>query len=270
MRRTQLQAIPLLLMFTAICAAQEGDRVGIEEHLGTVVPLDELTFTNEQDEEIRFSSLTGDKPIVLTLVYYRCPGICTPLLQELVSNADKADIEPGIDYQLITISFEPKEDAEMARLKKTNMLAEFKNKKVPPESWSFLTGDEENIRKITEAVGFQYMKDTNEIDYVHAASIIFLSPDGKIARYLNGKQFNPAEMELAVADAAEGRSRSFMQRMQWLCYTYDREGQGYVLRVNRIILGVTMVFALGFGAFLLLRGGRNRNDAQAETGVTES
>jgi protein SCO1/2 len=257
---TPKTALPFLLL-TAVCFAQEAGRVGIEERLGTLLPLDQLTFKNEEDETITLSSL-ADKPIVLTLVYYRCPGICTPLLQELVRVADNAKLTPGEDYRLITISFDPAEKSELAKNKKANMLAGFKNKSVPPESWSFLTGDEPNIRKVTDTVGFYYMPDRNKVDFVHGATVIFLSDKGKIVRYLNGTRFNPAEMELAVLDATQGRSRSLMQRMQQICYAYDPEGQTYVLQINRIILGVTLVFALGFVAYLLRKGAARKRAAE--------
>lgn len=263
MRVNMLHTASWFLLLTAVCAAQERARVGIEERLGTILPLDELTFNDEQGKPIKLSSLV-DKPIVLTLVYYRCPGICTPLLQELVKVADNAKLTPGEDYRLVTISFDPDEKFDLAKNKKANMLAEFKNKNVPPETWSFLTGDEANIRKVTDTVGFYYMPDRNKVDFVHGATVIFLSDKGKIVRYLNGTRFNPAEMELAVLDAAQGRPRSLMQRMQQLCYAYDPEGQAYVLQINRIILGVTLVFALGFVVYLLRKGAARKRAAEPQ------
>ncbi len=250
----------MILTVTSFCAGQdqvEPIRVGIEEHLGETLDLDTLSFIDEDGQPVSLKPLF-DKPVVLTLVYYRCPGICTPLLQELTRVMDLCDLVPGEDYRLLTISFDPKETPKLARNKQRNMLATLTKKSVSPEDWRFFTGDEENIRAITEAVGFRYIPDRNKVDFVHAATIMFLATDGKIARYLNGTQFNPADLKLAVIDASEGRARSFMQRIQKLCYSYDPEGRSYVLKVNRIILGATFVFAIGFGAFLLFKGGSGR------------
>jgi protein SCO1/2 len=242
----------VVLATASLCAGQEPEQIGIDEQLGERIPLEALSFFDEDGEPLALQELF-DRPIVLTLVYYRCPGICTPLLQEVARVADHCDLVPGEDYRLVTISFDPKETAELAQPKKVNMLAEMTNHQVPPDGWRFLTGDAENIRRITEAVGFRYAPDKNSVDFVHAATVIFLSPGGMIARYLNGTQFNPADLKLAVIDASEGRARSFMRKIERLCYSYDPEGQAYVLKINRLILGVTLLFVVVFVAFLVFR-----------------
>ncbi len=254
LRRSHLVAVALGLALVAadVRAADEPTEIGIVEHLGDRLPLGELSFLDEEGRPITLKELS-DRPIVLTLVYYKCPGICTPLLQELAAAVDKCELVPGIDYRMVTISFDPTETPELARPKKSNMIAEVKSKTVPPDAWRFLTGDAKNVRAITEAVGFRYIQDKNKVDFVHAATVIFLSTDGMIARYLNGTRINPADLKLAVIDASEGRARSFMQKIQKLCYSYDPEGRAYVLKVNRIILGVTMLFALAFGGFLVFK-----------------
>ncbi len=248
----------VVLAVTSVCfAAEEPLRIGVEERLGEYLPLEALSFSDEDDRPITLEELC-DRPVLLTLVYYRCPGICTPLLQEVASAADRCDLIPGKDYRHVTISFDPKETAELAGLKKANMLAQMEKQQVPPDGWRFLTGDAENIRRITTAVGFGYAPDKNKVDYVHAGAAIFLSPDGMIARYLHGTEFNPADLKLAIVDASQGRARSFMQKLQRLCYSYDPEGRAYVLKVNRVILGVTALFAMTFGSFLLLRKAGHR------------
>lgn len=245
-------------LFAPPVTAQDLSKVGVVEHLGEYLPLDQLKFIDEDGSPIILKELF-DRPIILTLVYYRCPGICTPLLQDLIRNLENCDLVPGVDYKIITISFDPDEKPELAKLKKANMLGEFKKKTMPPDAWRFFTGDEDNIRRITERVGFLYVRDRNEADFVHAGSLIFISTDGKIARYLNGTEFNPADVKMAVIDAAQGNVRSFMQKIQRLCYTYDPEGRAYVLKINRIILGVTLAFALVFGGFLVFANPRRKN-----------
>ena len=155
-RRTVLNRMlcGIVLAMASVCVGQESTQIGIDEHLGEHIPLETLSFFDEDGRPIALKELF-DRPIVLTLVYYRCPGICTPLLQELAKVADNCDLTPGEDYRIVTISFNPEETAELAKPKKANMLAELKNKQVPPEGWRFLTGDAENIGRITDAVGFR-------------------------------------------------------------------------------------------------------------------
>ena len=248
-------------------ATRKPIEVGIEEHLDRVLALESYTFIDEKGKPIVLKELF-DRPVVLTLVYFRCPGICAPLLQELCRNVNNCRLTPGQEYRLITISFDPTETHELARVKKENHLKILDKKEVEPGAWRWLTGDEENIRGITEAVGFHYIKDANQVDYVHAATVIFLSADGKIVRYLNGLQFNPADLELAVADATVGRSRSLIQRVQTLCFAYDPASRGYVVRFNRVVLSVTVLFVLGFGGFLLLRKGKRRPKPAPSEGDT--
>lgn len=253
-----------MLAVAAGAAGQSAGEVGIEERLGEIIPLADFTFADEEGKPIVLKELF-DRPVILTLVYFRCPSICTPLLQELSRNVNNSDLVPGRDYRLVTISFDPTETPELAKAKKKNFLATLDKKNVSPDDWRWLTGNEETIKRITEAVGFRYMKDKNGIDYVHAATVMFLSKGGKIVRYLNGVQFNPADLKMAVIDATEGRARSFMRTVQAYCYAYNPASRGYVLQLNRIILGITVLFVLGFGGFLLFKKSR-RNAAPREHG----
>jgi protein SCO1/2 len=242
--------------------------VGIEEHLGQILPLETFTLNDEDGRPIVLKELF-DRPVILTFVYFRCPGICTPLLQELSKNVNNCDLTPGQDYRMVTVGFDPTETAELAKAKQANMIATVDKKEMSTKDWRFLTGDAETVKRLTDAVGFYYVKDKNEVDYVHAASVIFLSAEGKIVRYLNTMTFNPADVKMAVLDASEGRARSFMQKIQALCYTYDPASRGYVLQLNRVILGVTVVFVMVFVAFLLLRKTRRTEGAPREGGETQ-
>lgn len=269
-RHTHLTLLLCGTIFAAasVAAAQAPIKVGIQERLGETVDLETFTFVDEEGNPVVLKELF-DRPVVLTLVYFRCPSICTPLLQELSRNVNNSDLTPGEDYRLVTISFDPTETPDLAKVKKTNFLATLDKKQVSPDDWRWLTGDEQTIKRITEAVGFHYIKDPNKVDYIHAATVIFLSSEGKIVRYLNGIQFNPADLKMAVIDASEGRARSFMRRVQALCYAYDPVSRGYVLQLNRIILGLTVVFVMGFGGFLLLRKSRRSESSPQHSGATE-
>ena len=257
LRTLTLAATALGLLFLPIRSAAETSvpppvdtaRVGIDEKLGQKIPLDTLTFKDEDGKSIPLKSLF-DKPVVLTLVYYRCPGTCSPLLNELSRLVQLSSYKAGEDYRMVTISFDPREDEDLASMKRTNMLKAMTQKKVPEDAWRFLTGDEKNIAAITDAVGFRYREDINGQDFVHATTLIFIGTDGMISRYLQGLRFTPADFEMAVVDATEGRARSFMKKVQRLCYTFEPENSGYVLQLNRIVLAATLLFIGGFVVFL--------------------
>lgn len=240
-------------------------RIGIEERLGATLPLDDLEFKDEEGKPIKLRELF-DRPVALTHVYYRCPGICTPLLLELAHAVGQCDLKPGEDYRLVTISFDPTEGSELAKNKKNNLLAEIKNREVPRDAWRFLVGDAENIRRVTELTGFRYARDRNQVDYVHAATVILLSREGTIVRYLNGVTVNPVELKMAILDAREGRPRSFMSRIGELCYGYDPAKGSYVLKVNRIILAVMGVLLVGFLAYLVRKGKTRKAFGQPPAG----
>lgn len=226
-------------------------KVGIVEQLGETLPSD-IMLKDEDGNDVALTSLLR-QPTVLTLVYFRCPSICGEVINELGKTVDELEkVQPGRDYDLITVSFDPREDHEMAKKGKAEFLKRVKTD-VPPDAWRFLTGDQENIDKLTKAVGFLYVKEKE--DFMHAGTVIFLSKEGKIVRYLGGMEMLPFHMELAINDARAGNARSFMQKIQQLCYVYDPEGKTYALQVNRIILFVTLsgVAIFLFGVLLKRR-----------------
>jgi protein SCO1/2 len=254
--RNAIGLCALVLVVTAFCTpgvlaqGYANDKtVGVEEKLGEVIPLD-LAFKDEAGNPVTLGEFIT-KPTVLTLVYFRCPSICSPLMHEVAATVDKLDQVPGIDFNLLTVSFDDREGPDLARIAKANLLDEME-KKIDPGSWRFLTGDAENIAPLTDSVGFRFKRDKE--DYLHPATVIFLSPEGKIVRYLGGLKLLPADMKMAIIDAAEGTPRSIMQKIQRLCFSFDPEGRTYVLQVNRIVLFATL-FLLGvFLVFLLVKG----------------
>lgn len=246
------------------------DDIRIEEKLEDQIP-EGIVFRDENGKPVELRSLIT-KPTVLLLVYLRCPNVCSPLMREVAHTVDEVELEPGQDFNLVTVSFDARETPELARRGQANLLATM-DREMAPESWRFLTGDGENIRKLCDAVGFYFKRDKE--DYLHSSAVIFTSPDGKIVRYLypswqrtkedRTKEIPailPFDMTMAINDAREGKARSFMQRIQKLCYSYDPEGRAYVINVNRLILIVTLT---GLGIFLavLLLKRKKKNPAPA-------
>ncbi len=222
--------------------------IGIVEHLNDYLP-DSISLINEQGEQVWLSDII-DKPTVLNFVYYRCPGICSPLMEAVASVMDKSDLVPGKDYQVLTISFDPREPIEMGVLKKSNYLNLMSAKvEEAKDGWRFFTSDSASISRITKATGFKYKKTGN--DFLHAASLTVVSPDGKITRYLNGLYFLPFEWKMAIVEASKGKAGPTLNKVLRFCYSYDPDGQTYVLNVTKIsgilILFVALVLILYLG-----------------------
>lgn len=217
--------------------------LGIYEHLDEYVP-DDVFVTNENGEVVNFKSLI-DKPTILTLVYYTCPGICSPLLDGVAAVIGKTDLVLGKDYQVLTVSFNENETYQLAISKKKNYLQQVK-KEIDESQWKWFTSDSLSISKLTNSVGFRFKREGN--DFVHAAAIMVLSPDGKITRYLYGTYFLPFDMKMAIVEAAQGRSGPTINKVLNFCFSYDPEGKKYVFNITRI--AATVIF--GFAASLLL------------------
>lgn len=244
-----LIAISFFVNFTI---AQEEDslkpEVGIYERLGESIPSG-IILNDENGNQVDVKSLIT-KPTIFSLVYFRCPGICSPLLNGVSTVVDKTNLEPGHDYNIITISFDPTEDNKLAAGKKESYLENL-NRKISPDSWRFLTGDSANIKKIADALGFKFQKQGN--DYMHGASIMMVSADGKIVRYLYGVEYLPFDFKMAVTEASEGKVMPSINKLMKLCFSFDPEGRKYVLNITRIA-GGSILFILGiFIGFVTLK-----------------
>ncbi len=246
-------------MMLSLCTASKAIdtttlQVGVDEKLGETIPLN-LSFLDETGKPVILKNLIT-KPTILILVYYRCPGICSPLMNGVSSVVDKMKMEPGKDFNIVTISFNPREDYIMASGKKRNYFDNMK-KKIPEESWKFLTGDSLTIAKITDAIGFRYQPQGE--DYMHGAVLTVLSQDGKIARYLYGTDFLPMDVKLALNEALEGKSTPAINKLLKICFSYDPAGRTYVLNVTRIVGGGMLILIAGFVLILTLKKKKNQN-----------
>lgn len=247
--KTTFYILFIVFLITASIRADDAKpQVGIEEKLGQNIPLD-VTVYDEYGKPVTIGSLTGGRPFVLTLVYYRCPGICSPLLTGLAKTIDKSDLIPGKDYVVITVSFDPTENYITASEKKKNYFNLIKTKSLSNEDWRFLTADSTTISKLTESVGFRYIKKDNE--YIHSAAIMVASPAGMVSRYLYGTDFLPFDFKLALIEASEGRTGSTISKVVSLCYSYDAEGKRYTLDFTRIA-GTGVLFLLAVFVIVLI------------------
>jgi protein SCO1 len=254
----------VLLLLTAGARAQDERRppmVGIGEKLGQTIPLD-ATFADEQGRPVALSAIIT-KPTIVTFVYFRCAGICSPLLNELSRMVDKMDLEPGTDYQILTISFDHRETPDMAAEKKDNYLSTIA-RPVPPTAWRFLTGDSVQIRRVTDASGFYFKRDHEE--WIHAGALILLSPEGKITRYINGVSYLPFDVKMAVLEASHGTVTPTIATVLKFCYSYDPEGRTYALNITRIAMALILLLVAVFAIVFLVIPRMKKSERQLRYG----
>jgi protein SCO1 len=226
--------------------AQQSLEIGVEEKLGNTVPLDIYLFNIEGDTV--YLRDIYDKPTIINFVYYRCPGICSPLMDGLAEVIDRSDLVIGRDYQAITISFDPRESAMLAERKRNNYQNLMEKADLAKEGWTFYTADSANIARLTDATGFRYKPVGN--DFIHSATLIVTSPQGKITRYMNGIYFLPFELKMSILDASEGKTGPTINKVLQYCYSFDPEGQEYVFNITKV--AGTLIIFFGVVIFLIL------------------
>ena len=231
------------------------EEVGISEKLGTTIPLD-LALKDEDGKTVTLRQLI-DKPTILTLNYFRCAGICTPQLGGVAEVLNRTQAIPGQDFQVLTVSFDERDEPEVAAQKRTNYLSEIK-RPFPPAAWRFLTGPGVTTKALADAVGFKF-KRVND-DFVHAAAIIFISPKGQVTRYMYGTTYLPADLQLAAQEASRGEAQPTINKFLKFCFSYDPAGRRYVLNTTTIGATVIILGALIFVFAITRRGRRTKSE----------
>ncbi|MBK8167336.1 MAG: SCO family protein [bacterium] len=238
----------------AVRAQLNEDAVEYQEHLGETVPGD-ITVRDEQGQPVTLAQLI-DKPTILMMVYFECPGICTPLLNEVADILGKSQLDPRKQpFQLLAVSFEPTDTAATAQLKRANYL-KLVGRPLPEETWRFLTADQDQIDRLTGAVGFRYKRAGTE--YTHAGGLVIISPERKITRYLLGTEFLPFDFQMGVYEASQGTVMPTTARLMKMCFSYDPEGRKYVFNVVRVTAFVMLSSLVVFGSFLYFTTRRTR------------
>ena len=235
--------------------------VGIDQKLNGQVPLD-LEFTDEQGRTVTLGQYFGPRPVVLGLVYYQCPMLCTLVLNGLVGSLDGMAFDAGQEYDVVVVSFDPGETPAMAAEKKREFVRRY-NRAGAEDHVHFLTGRESAIKPLTSAVGFRYVYDESIKQWAHPAAITVLTGDGRVSRYLYGVEFAPRDLKLALVEAADGRIGTLVDQAVLFCYHYDPETGRYGLVIMNIVrlAGVLTVLALGASIFFTLR--RDARQAKA-------
>jgi len=233
--------------------------VGIDQKLDQLVPLD-LEFHDETGKTVRLGDYFGRKPIILSLVYYDCPMLCTMVLNGLLEGLRQLKYSVGDQFNVVTVSFDPSERPSLAAAKKAVYVGLY-GRPGARENWHFLTGDEKAIHQLTQAVGFRYNYDPQTKQYVHATGIMVLTPQGRLARYFYGIRYPAGNLRLGLVEASEGKIGSPVDEVLLYCCQYDPQTGKYSLIISRAIklaAGAT-VLCLGTIILVLSRGGRSRD-----------
>ncbi len=252
------KAIFIALLLSFLLPTQptfgQNDQLGVYEKLDSYLP-DSLIFIDDNFNKIDLKT-TIDKPTVLAMVYYECPGICTPLLNGLAEVVSRSELELGKDYQVFTVSFNHLENSVLAAKKKKTYL-KLAGKEKYPEGWRFFTGDSLMVAKLLQSIGY-YVKQEGK-EFVHPATLVVLGKDGKITRYLHGTDFLPFDLKMAVVEADAGRSGPTINKVLEFCFSYDAEGKKYVFNTTRISGSVIIMVALTLFISLIVSGRRKKN-----------
>lgn len=238
-------------------------KVGIDQKLGAQVPLD-VPFQNAKGETVTLRQYIhgGDRPVVLSLVYYNCPMLCPRGLDALSSSLGLMTLDPGKDYQIITVSFDPRDAPQSSAHQKEIQLQKF-NRNGAENAWHFLTGSESSIQQLTQSVGFRYEWDPKSKQFAHATALILLTPQGKVSKYFYGIDYSPTDLRLGLVQASDEQIGSFVDPILLFCCEYNPMTGRYDLLISRVLAlcAAITVLLLGGMVFLLFRFDRKRRNS---------
>jgi protein SCO1/2 len=232
--------------------------VRIEQHLDAPLPLDAV-FRDETGREVRLGDYFSDQPVVLALVQYRCPMLCTQVLNGFLKASQAVPLEIGRDFQVVTISFDAREGPELAAGKKKHYARVYR-RPGGAKGWHFLTGDQSAIDRVAEAVGFRYHYVDHSDQFAHASGITIATPQGRVSRYLYGIEYLPPDLRLGLVEASGGRIGTAVDQVLLLCYHYDPLTGKYGLAIAGVLraAGILSVLALGWFLVVMYRRERSR------------
>jgi protein SCO1/2 len=226
--------------------------IDIQQKLGERLPLD-ATFVDENGASIRLGDVFGERPVVIAPVYYECPMLCQLTLEGFVKAIRPLGFVPGADFEVVVLSFDPGEGPELARKKEDAYLRSY-GKPETAHGWHFLTGSEEQIRSVTDVLGFRYVYDEKRDEYAHAAALVVATPTGSIARYFLGVEYSTRDLRLGLVEAAAGKIGTVVDRFLLYCYHYDPSTGRYSAAVlNLVRLGGAATITAMVLFFLAMR-----------------
>jgi protein SCO1 len=224
--------------------------VGIDQKLNQSIPLD-LEFRDEHGRPVRLAEYFGQKPVILSMVYYNCPMLCTQVLNGLESSLKLIPMDIGKQFNVVTVSIDPTERPVLAEAKQA-LYTGLYGRPNAAQGWHFLTGDEQQIRQLANALGFRYAYDPDSKQFAHASAIMLLTPEGKISRYFYGIQFASRDLRLGLVEASEGKIGTPVDQVLLFCYHYDPSTGKYGLLISRLIQTAGAVTVLAIATLILV------------------
>lgn len=227
--------------------------IGLDQKLNAQVPLD-LPFVDEAGRPVTLGDYFGKRPVVLTLVYYECPMLCTQVLNGLSSSIGVLQFDVGREFDIVTVSFDPQETPDLASAKKASYVERYARPGAAG-GWHFLTGSQKSIEALTKAVGFRYAYNGSTDQYAHVSGIMILTPDGKLSRYFYGIEYGPRDLRLALIEAADRKIGTPVDQLLLYCFHYDPKSAKYSVAVVRLMrsAGVVTLVAIVAGIVVLRR-----------------
>jgi protein SCO1/2 len=237
--------------------------VTIEQRLNSQLPMG-AAFRDEYGQKVELGKYFGKRPVVLALVYYECPMLCTQVLNGLVRSAKVMRFTPGKDYDVVAISFDARETPKQALLKKAVYMKDYGHPETA-EAWHFLTGDPNSIKRVTDAVGFKYRWDVYTATFAHASAIYVLTPEGKLSKYFYGIEYSPKDMRLGLVEASQNKIGNAVDQILLFCYHFDPTSGKYTFLAMGILraAGAATVLMLGGFVFIMLRRDRQKGNRAA-------
>jgi protein SCO1 len=232
--------------------------VGLDQLLNQQLPLT-LSFRDETGKMVQLGDYFGEKPVILSFAYYDCPMLCTLVINGLIRTLRTLSFSAGTEFNIVTVSFNPKDTPPMAAIKRQTSLQSY-SRKGAENGWHFLTGDEKTIQQLTQAVGFRYAYDENTQQYQHPTGIMILTPDGKLSRYFYGIEYAPRDVRLGLIEASAGKIGSPVDQVLLLCFHYDPTTGKYGLIITRALQLGGLATMLALGAFMLISSRRDHRN----------
>jgi protein SCO1 len=247
------QAVPSNIGVNSTTMPAQLKNVGFDPQLNAQIPLD-LPFVDENGSNVQLRDYFKQKPVVLAFVYYGCPMLCNQVEQGVVGALRMLSFTPGRDYEVVFVSFDPRESPDMAAQKKNSALAHFRRPETA-SGWHFLTGTKESIDAATKAANFRYSFDTKNNLFAHASGIMLLTPDGRISRYFYGVEYPGRDMRLGLVDASAGKIGTPIDRALLFCYQYDPSSATYSASILKIIRlgGIFTILCIVVGILIFRR-----------------
>ncbi len=240
--------------------------VGLEQKLNSQIPLD-LVFHDESGQTVPLRTYFGDKPVVLSLVYFKCGSLCPMSIRETASSLSRLPLKPGSDYNVVIVSFDPKDTPVDAKGEKA-AFAKYFPQAGYAEGFHFLTGGQEAINKLTSAVGWKYNWDEATHQFVHAGGIMIATPEGKLSRYFYGLAYAPQDVRMALVEASQHKIGSPVDYITLFCFHYDAKTGKYTLAITNILKITGSLTALLLAGFVIMSI-RNDKKRQLKDGWKE-